>query len=75
LQSNLLYFRNEYDRILANHQYQVDRLASVRGTPYRRIGRLHREYIQGQRREVEALLNRLSALENGPEGQKRLSGF
>ena len=67
LKSNLLHFREEYDKILADHEYRVDRLASVRGTPYRRIGRLHHEYIQAQRLEVEALLNRLSALENGEE--------
>jgi hypothetical protein len=67
LRTNLRHFKKVYDGILAEHDYQADRLASVRGTPYRRIGRLHRDYIQTQRLEVEALLNRLYGLENGPE--------
>jgi hypothetical protein len=73
LRTNLRHFREVYDAILVEHDYQADRLASVRGTQYRRIGRLHRDYIQTQRLEVEALLNRLSTLENGPEERKNLS--
>lgn len=73
LRANLLHFREEYDNILAAHDDRLDRLASVRGTPFRRIGRLHHEYIQAQRLEVEALLNQLAALENGPEEPKRSS--
>jgi hypothetical protein len=74
LRTNLRHFREVYDAILVEHDYQADRLASVRGTRYRRIGRLHRDYIQAQRLEVEALLNRLSTLENRPEEQ-RLSEY
>jgi hypothetical protein len=66
LKSNLLYFRDKYDAILAAHDYSIDRLASVRGTPYRRVERLHYDYIQAQRQEVEGMLGRLSKLENVP---------
>jgi hypothetical protein len=38
-------------------------LASVRGTPYRRVERLYYEYIQAQRAEVASMLDRLSGLE------------
>jgi len=59
LDANLRYFRDKYDAILAKHDERRDRLASVRGTPYRRIARLHYEYIKTQRVEVESMLNRL----------------
>jgi hypothetical protein len=38
-------------------------LASVRGTPYRRIERLFYDYIKTQRTEVESMLAKVSALE------------
>jgi hypothetical protein len=63
LHSNLLTFRDKYDAILAQHDYRLDPLASVRGTPYRRIERLHYDYIQAQRAEVDALLQQLAALQ------------
>ena len=59
LDANLRYFRDKYDAILAKHDELRDRLASVRGTPYRRIARVHYEYIKAQRVEVESMLNRL----------------
>jgi hypothetical protein len=64
LDANLRYFRSKYDTILADHDARRDMLASVRGSPYRRVERLFYEYIQGQRAEVESMLNRLSALED-----------
>jgi hypothetical protein len=70
LGTNLRYFRDKYDAILAGHDEQHDRLASVRGTPYRRIERLHYDYIEAQRADVEVMLNRLSALENSPARPK-----
>jgi hypothetical protein len=73
LESNLRHFLEVYDAILAEHDEQTDRFASVRGTPYRRVGRLHHDYIQTQRLEVEAMLNRLSTLKNVPEERKNLS--
>ncbi len=45
-------------------------LASVRGTPYRRVERLYYEYIQAQRAEVESMLDRLSGLEDHADGAK-----
>jgi hypothetical protein len=37
LDANLRYFREKYDAILASHDERHNRLASVRGTPYRRV--------------------------------------
>jgi hypothetical protein len=45
-------------------------LASVRGTPYRRVERLFYNYIKAQRAEVESMLARLSALEGQPDESK-----
>ena len=59
LDANLRYFRDKYDAILAKYDDLHDRLVSVRGTPYRRIARLHYKYIKAQRAEVETMLNRL----------------
>ena len=63
---NLRYFREKYDAILAGRNETRDALASVRGTPYRRVERLHHEYIRKQRAEVESMLNKLSILESSP---------
>jgi hypothetical protein len=45
-------------------------LASVRGTPYRRVERLYYEYIREQRAEVEAILDRLASIEDQTDGPK-----
>ena len=66
LGANLRYFREKYDAILASRDESRDALASVRGTPYRRVARLHYDYIKKQLAEVESMLNRLSKLENSP---------
>jgi hypothetical protein len=63
LSSNLHYFRDKYKNILASHDEQREMLASVRGTPYRRVERLFYDYIEAQRAEVDAMLARLPALE------------
>jgi len=70
LDTNLRYFHEKYDTILASHDERRDMLASVRGTPYRRVERLYYEYIQAQRAEVEAMLDRLSGLEDHAGGPK-----
>ena len=70
LGENLRYFREKYDAILADRDERRDGLASVRGTPYRRIQRLHYDYIESQRAEVEGMLNRFSELESPPGGPK-----
>jgi len=62
LHANLEYFRDLYDQVLATHYENLDGLASVRGTPYRRVQRLHYEYIKEQRADVEELLERLSEI-------------
>ena len=60
LGANLRYFRDRYDAILADCRQRGVGLASVRGTPYRRVERLHCEYIEAQRAEVETMLGRLA---------------
>ena len=62
LASNLRYFRARYGAILATCQERGNGLASVRGTPYRRSERLHCAYIAAQRDEVDAMLNRITAV-------------
>jgi len=66
LDANLRYFREKYDAILSSRDESRDRLASVRGTPYRRIERLHYDYVKKQRAEVEFMLNKLSTLNGSP---------
>ena len=63
LGANLRNSREKYDTILANHEERHEMLASVRGTPYRRIERLFYDYIKTQRTEVESMLAKVSALE------------
>ena len=70
LDANFRYFRERYDTILAIHDEPRDMLASVRGSPYRRVERLFYEYMQAQRAEVDSMLGRLSELEDHAEGQK-----
>jgi hypothetical protein len=66
LDANLRYFREKYDAILSSRDDSRDRLASVRGTPYRRIERLHFDYVKNQRAEVEFMLDKLSTLNGSP---------
>jgi hypothetical protein len=70
LGSNLHYFRDKYETILATHDERRDMLASVRGTPYRRVERLFYDYVKAQRAEVESMLDRLSTLEGQPDTPK-----
>ena len=70
LDANLRYFRERYDTILASHDEARDRLASVRGTPYRRTERLYYEYVRAQRAEVGGMLDRLSSLEDQADTPK-----
>ena len=67
LSANLHYFHDKYDAVLASHDERRDMLASVRGTPYRRVERLLYDYIKTQRAEVESMLDKLSALETQPD--------
>ena len=56
--------------ILASHDERRDMLASVRGTPYRRVERLFYEYIKAQRTEVASMIDRLATLGEQAEKQK-----
>jgi hypothetical protein len=70
LDENLRYFREKYDGILSSYNERREMLASVRGSPYRRVERLYYAYIEAQRAEVEAMLGRLSAHENQTDAPK-----
>jgi hypothetical protein len=70
LGANLRYFQEKYQAILASHDERRDMLASVRGTPYRRVERLFYDYIKAQLTEVESMLARLSALEGRSDEPK-----
>ena len=70
LDANLRYFDEKYASILSSHDERRDMLASVRGTPYRRVERLYYEYIRSQRAEVELMLGRLSGLEDNADRPK-----
>ena len=59
----MIHFRDRYDEVLAVHYDNFDGLASVRGTPHRRVQRLHHEYIKAERAEVEAMLDRLDTIQ------------
>jgi hypothetical protein len=72
LKANLEHFRDKYDAVLAGQDERAQGLASVRGDPYRRIERVHRDYIQAQRAEVELMLERLTELEGSPDGSVSL---
>jgi hypothetical protein len=70
LDTNLRYFHEQYSTILARRDERHDMLASVRGTPYRRVERLYYDYIQTQRAEVESMLERLTPLEDRAQEPK-----
>ncbi len=70
LAANLSYFRQKYQAILARRDQQRDMLASVRGTPYRRVERLYYDYIKAQRDEVDLMLARLPRLESASDEAK-----
>jgi hypothetical protein len=70
LGANLRYFRQKYQAILAAHDERRDMLASVRGTPFRRVERLFYDYIKAQQAEVESMLARLPALETPSDEAK-----
>ena len=62
LGANLRHFSQVYDGILASRNEEGFGLASLRGDRYRRVRRRYYAYIQEQRSEVEAMLDRLPAL-------------
>ncbi len=68
LDANLHYFKEKYAKALASHDERRDTMASVRGSPYRRVERLYYDYIKAQRAEVDSMLDRVAALEGQPNG-------
>ena len=67
LEANLRYFRDRYSAIIARCQEPGEALATVRGTPYRRVERLHCEYVTAQRDDVDGMLKRLEQAKRSPE--------
>ncbi|HEY2535330.1 MAG TPA: hypothetical protein VGJ20_46815 [Xanthobacteraceae bacterium] len=65
LDANLHYFAEKYDAILARHDEERDTMASVRGTPFRRVAQLYDQYIHAQRDEVRAM-ERVAAASSEP---------
>ena len=62
LNTNLHYFERRYDEILARRGEWRDAMASVRGTPFRRVESLWYDYIRSQRAKVHSMLDRIAAL-------------
>jgi hypothetical protein len=76
LDTNLHYFERRYDAILAGRDEWRDTMASVRGTPFRRVEGLYYDYIRSQRTEVQSMLDRIAPMPvNSPdEGERPGSG-
>jgi hypothetical protein len=55
LDANLHYFAQKYDAILARLDEERDTMASVRGTPFRRVGQLYVEYIHRQQDAIRTM--------------------
>src|SRR5215469_1051600 len=55
LDANLHYFAEKYDAILARLDAERDTMASVRGTPFRRVVEMFGEYIHKQREQVRTM--------------------
>ena len=76
LDTNLHYFERRYDAILAGRDEWRDTMASLRGTPFRRVEGLYYDYIRSQRTEVQSMLDRIAPMPvNSPdEGERPGSG-
>jgi hypothetical protein len=55
LGANLHFFAEKYDALLARLDGERDTMASVRGTPFRRVAELFGEYIHKQREQVRTM--------------------
>jgi hypothetical protein len=62
LVTNLHYFERRYDAILAQRDEERDSMASVRGTPFRRVESLYYDYIRSQSAEVQSMITRMAAI-------------
>jgi hypothetical protein len=56
LDANLHYFAEKYDAISARLDKERDTMATVRGTPFRRVAELFGDYIHKQRDRVRTML-------------------
>jgi hypothetical protein len=59
---NLHYFDRRYAAILARRDERRDAMASVRGTPLRRVESLWYDYIRSQGTEAQSMLDRIAAV-------------
>lgn len=66
LEENLKYFVAQYDAVLARYREELDGLETVRGSPWRRFGRLYYGYIQQQRDDAAAKLAQLETARGAP---------
>jgi hypothetical protein len=62
LETNLRHYDTLYAEIETAHEARRDPLATVQGDPYRRVSRLHLDYIRTERAELGSLLDRLERL-------------
>ena len=62
LDANLHYFERRYDGILARRDERPDTMASVRGTPFRRVEGLYYDYIRSHRAEGQSMLDRIATM-------------
>jgi hypothetical protein len=69
LAANLQYFEQRYDVMLSNYDERRDTMASVRGTPFRRVERLYCHYIGGQPDEVRAMLGGIATTGSLPAAE------
>jgi hypothetical protein len=69
LEENLRAFVDRYDSLLARDREELEGLATVRGDPFRRFGRVYYDYIQQQRDDAADKLARLIALKRTPSPQ------
>ena len=61
LASNLRHFTALYERILEDRDEEVSGLASLRGDRYRRVRRRYYAYIEEQRADAAAMLDRITS--------------
>jgi hypothetical protein len=67
LDANLHYFKEKYAALRASHDERRDTMQSVRGSPFRRVEQLYYAYLTEQQAAVEAMLDRVAALEGQPD--------
>jgi hypothetical protein len=77
LETNLRFFRDVYTAAIERHDYTREPLASVRGSPYRRVERLDLDYLRTQLQDVDdklRLLDEPTAAESGDAAKPPSTG-